>query len=171
MENFSYRISSFNPNDKSVKENREFNAECRRLFDNEEEFKYLSFTGIKFTPKQFDLWSRSFDPETKEYLIAKDHSKIVGLCIIIKDALEKFEVSGLVVDAGYRRKNIATTLLLTAERRAREYGFKAVHLKVFCDNKAMLISVIKMGYKPIGIEYHKRYDGEDILSLVKYLCQ
>lgn len=169
MKNFPYRISSFNPCEKSAEENSEFNEQCKRLFDNGDDFRYLSFTGIKYTLKQFDFWTRTFDPETKEYLIAEDNTKIVGLCIIIRDVLDKFEVLGLVVDAGFRRKSIATQLLLTAESRARNHGFKSIHLKVFCDNRAMLINVIKLDYKPVGIEYRKRYDGEDIMSLVKYL--
>jgi hypothetical protein len=65
--------------------------------------------------------------------------------------------------------NVATKLLLTAEKKAAIYGFKSVHVNVFCDNKAMLVNVIKLGYKPVTIEYHKRYDGEDLLSLVKFL--
>ena len=167
MEHFKDEISSFNPKEKSDEENNRFTDCCKHLFDNEDDFKYLSFTGIKHTDDLHDYWRKSFDPANKEYLVVKDNLEIIGLCIIIKDILDKFEILGLIVDKNYRRKNIATKLLLAAEKKAAEYGFKAVHLKVFCDNQAMLINVIKLGYKPIIIEHHKRYDGEDLLTLVK----
>lgn len=169
MENFRYEISSFNPKEKSLEENKCFTDCCKSLYNNKDDFKYLSFTGIKFTDELHDYWRESFNPSNKEYLIVKENFKFIGLCIIVKDILDKFEILGLIVDANYRRKNIATRCLLAAAKKAEQYGFKAVHLKVFCDNKAMLINVIKLGYKPINIEYHKRYDGEDLLTLVKYL--
>lgn len=169
MENFKYEISSFNPKDASIEENDNFTNCCKYLFDNEDDFKYLSLTGIKHTDELHNYWRESFDPANKEYLIVKDDLNIIGLCIIIKDITDKFEILGLIVNAGYRRKNIATRCLLAAEKKAAKSGFKAVHLKVFCDNRAMLMNVIKLGYKPININYHKRYDGEDLLTLVKYL--
>ncbi|NLG39603.1 MAG: GNAT family N-acetyltransferase [Fibrobacter sp.] len=169
MENYKYEISNFNPKVASDEENAKFTNCCKNLFDNEKDFKYLSFTGIKHTDELHSYWRETFDPANKEYLIVKDGLNIVGLCIIIKDISEKFEILGMIVDADYRRKNIATRCLLAAEKKAAKYGFRAVHLNVFCDNKAMLINVIKLGYKPTNIEYHKRYDGEDLLSLVKYL--
>lgn len=169
MENIKYEISSFSPKNATDEENEKFTNCCKYLFDNDDDLKYLSFTGIKHTDELHSYWRESFDPVNKEYLIAKDGSNIVGLCIIIKDILDKFEVLGLIVDADYRRKNIATRCLVAAEKKAAKYGYRAVHLKVFCDNKAMLLNVIKLGYKPVNIEYHKRFDGEDLLSLVKYL--
>jgi len=169
MKIFKYEICGFNPKVASDEENEKFTNWCKYLFDKEDDFKFLSFTGIKHTAELHTYWRESFDPANKEYLIVKDGLNFVGLCIIIKDILDKFEILGLIVDPDYRRKNIASQCLLTAEKKALKYGFSAVHVKVFCDNVAMLTSVIKLGYKPINIEYHKRYDGEDLLSLVKYL--
>lgn len=168
MDTFEFMIDCFNPKEKSVDENKEFTYYCNHLFNQGDTFKYLSFTGIKYTEKDYDSWRETFDPDTKEYLIVKDSSKIIGLCIIMKDPFDKFEISGLIVDAEYRRKSIASRLLVKAESNAKKYGFNAVHLAVFCDNTPMLINVLKLGYKPVKIDYHKRYDGEDLLTLVKY---
>lgn len=169
MNNLNFEISSFNPKEKSDEENSEFTKYCKHLFDCKDDFKYLSFTGIKHTDELYEFWRESFDPAHKEYLVVKDGLKIVGLCIITKDILDKFEVIGLIVDPNYRRKNIATQLLIATEQNAIKYGFKSIIVKVFSDNKAMLINVMKLGYKVINIEYHKRFDGEDLLTLVKYL--
>lgn len=49
MENFRYEISSFNPKEKSFEENNSFTDYCKLLFDNKDDFKYLSFTGIRHT--------------------------------------------------------------------------------------------------------------------------
>lgn len=40
---------------------------------------------------------------------------------------------------------------------------------VFADNKNMLSLVIKNYFKPVKIGYRKRFDGEDIVYLKKYL--
>lgn len=39
----------------------------------------------------------------------------------------------------------------------------------FYDNQAILMNVIKLGYKPINIEFHKRYDDENIFTLANLL--
>ena len=51
MENFTYKIYSFNPKESSDDENIIFTNCCKYLFDNKDDFKYLSFTGIKHTDK------------------------------------------------------------------------------------------------------------------------
>ena len=81
---------------------------------------------------------------------------------------------GLYLSSGrlrknYRQKGIGKSLINKGVDMAREKGFKALDIAVFADNKAMLILLIKTDFKPIRIESHARFDGEDLVHLKRYL--
>lgn len=76
-----------------------------------------------------------------------------------------------MVGSPWRKLGVGQQLVTTAIRQAREKGVKAVDAAVFADNKRMLSLMIKHDFKPVRIEYHKRFDGEDIVYLKKCLTK
>lgn len=75
----------------------------------------------------------------------------------------------MAVDPRFQGRGAGGMLLRAAEDNAKEKGFKAIDIVVFADNRIMLPLIIRRGFKPVRMEYRKRFDGEDVLYLKKYL--
>ncbi len=164
----NYVIRTYNPLENSEKENEWFSSECKRLFSQRYNLTYMTISGLAFSEEQFLAWNKEFDPEKKQYLLIEDRRVIIAFAIILKDRLKNFKLEGLVVDEDYRRKGNAGLLIEKSFEIAKELGFRSVETEVYADNKPMLMNVISKGFKPVRINYHKRFDGEDIVVFKKY---
>jgi ribosomal protein S18 acetylase RimI-like enzyme len=140
-----------------------------RLFNDTENLKFLSFTGIPFLRETIEAWLADADQAGVQYIAAIADNEIRAILCIRSNRIEGFEIMALVVDVQFRCRGIGSQLLETAAIKAKEYGFKAITMAVFTDNRPMLALAINNGFKPAKIEYHARYDGEDILFLRKPL--
>lgn len=141
-----------------------------KLFNDEQNLLFLSFTNIPFTREILQNWLIEARQSGVEYYVACEQAdNIVGITSVRFSPVESFEILALVVDNRYRNLGIGCLLLDTAINEATEKGFKSIEVAVFADNKNMLSIVIKNYFKPVKIEYRKRYDGEDIVYFKKYL--
>jgi ribosomal protein S18 acetylase RimI-like enzyme len=141
-----------------------------RLFNDPENLKYLSFTGIPFARETVEEWLRGADASNVEYHTAfGDDGQICAILCTRSNPIEGFEIMALVVGEACRRAGVGRTLLEVALSTAREKGFRAVSAAVFADNQRMLPLLIKSGFKPCKIEPCARWDGEDIVCLKKIL--
>ncbi len=147
----------------------EFKTGYLRLLNDEENLHYLSFSGINFSEDQVHDWLSSIVSKHIEYHIVWHKEHIIAVAAVKKDKEYNYEIIALVVDKEFRNNKIASRLLDFTEHDAIECGFRAIRFGVFCDNQPMLITSIKRGYKPTRMEYHCRYDGEDMLWFKKYL--
>ncbi len=147
----------------------EFKHAYLRLLNDDDNLKYLSFSGIRFSEDQVHDWLSSVVSKHIEYHLVWNKEHIIAAAAVKKDNEYNYELIALVVDKEYRNKKVASRLLDFTEKDAMDCGFQAIKFGVFCDNEPMLITSIKRGYKPIRIEYHCRYDGEDMLWFKKYL--
>ena len=141
-----------------------------RLFNEPENLKYLSFTGIPFARETVEAWLRDADASGVEYQTAVgEDGEICAIMVTVNNPIEGYEIFSLVVDAGCRRLGVGSQLIDMAIRKAQEKGFHSVSIAVFADNKRMLSLAIKKDFRPCQIGYRKRWDGEDIVYLKKYL--
>lgn len=141
-----------------------------KLFNNDENLQYLSFTNIPFSIDMIKNWLKDGKQSGVEYYVALgDNENIVGILTIQFNTVEIFEILSVVVDNRYRNIGVGNLLLKKVIEKAKEKGFKSVDIAVFADNRSMLSLVIKNYFKPVKIEYRKRFDGEDIVYLKKYL--
>lgn len=141
-----------------------------KLFNDEQNLRFLSFTNMPFTREILQNWLTEARQSGVEYYVACEQAdNIVGITSVRFSPIESFEILALVVDKRYRNLGIGGLLLETAINGATEKGFKSIEVAVFADNKNMLSLVIKNYFKPVKIEYRKRYDGEDIVYFKKYL--
>lgn len=162
------RIEQYNPSDKSSAD--KFVEPFVTLFNQKDNLKFLSFTHKQFTKS----WVQNRLAHTNEsgieyYVAIKDADTIIGILTVRSNPTESFEITSLVVDSQFRGLGIGKQFIATAIQKAREKGFIAIDVAVFADNKTMLSLMIKYDFKPIKIEYHKRFDGEDMVCLKKYL--
>ncbi len=141
-----------------------------RLFNEPENLKFLSFSGISFTRETVEAWLSEADASGTEYQTAVgEDGEICAIMVTVGNPIESFEILAVVVDAGCRRMGVGGRLIDMAVRKAKEKGFKAVSISVFADNKRMLSLAIRNDFRPYKIECRARWDGEDIVRLKKYL--
>ncbi len=147
----------------------EFKSGYLKLLNDPENIKYLSFSGIHFSEEQVHEWLSSIVSKHIEYHLVWHDDHIIAVAAVQKNREFNYEIIALVVDKKYRHNKVGSRLLDFTEQDAIDCGFKAIRFGVFCDNQPMLITAIKRGYKPVRMEYHTRYDGEDMLWFKKYL--
>lgn len=140
-----------------------------KLLNNENNLLFLSLSNIPFDSHTISAFLKNARAEEVEYYAATSPgNEIIGISTFKSDSVKIYEIIGIVVDVNYQNRGIGKALINKGIEIAREKGFKAVDISVFADNKAMLILLIKMDFKPIKIEYHARFDGEDIIHLKRY---
>ncbi len=141
-----------------------------KLFNERENLKVLSLSNVYFDSYTIAAFLKNSSDVDVAYCAAVSPlNDIVGISAFESDPLKGFQVIGVVVDKDYRYKGVGKSLINKGMEIAREKGFKAVDIGVFADNKAMLILLIKMDFKIVKIEYHARFDGEDMIHLKKYI--
>lgn len=141
----------------------------RRIYLDEESFSFLSLTSIKFSDEQIDVWLCNHIESGIRYFCHLEEDKITGILITRIDKVEGFELFSLAVDVDSRNKGIGGILVDKSVEIAEEYGFLAVDVFVFADNRKMLRLVIDKGFIPVKIDYHVRQDGCDGIKLRKYI--
>jgi ribosomal protein S18 acetylase RimI-like enzyme len=140
------------------------------LFNQKDNLRFLSPSDIPFDSNTISAFLKNAPSEDVEYYVAISYDDdIIGLSAFRNDSIKGFEIIGAVVHENHRLKGIGKELMDKGIDVAKKKGFKAVDISVFADNKAMLILLIKMDFKPIQIENHSRFDGEDLIHLKRYL--
>jgi len=140
------------------------------LFNEKDNLLYLSFTNIPFEKETVQNWISQASQSGVEYYIAyEENDKIIGILTIRINPVEVFEIMAVVVNGHYRNMGVGKLLIDKSAQKALEKGFKSIDVAVFADNKKMLSLMIKNEFKPYKIENRKRFDGEDIVYLKRYL--
>ncbi len=140
-----------------------------RIFNCPGNLKFLSYTGIPFSRAQIADWADSAKHAGVEYYAAAEEGVIAGILVVRHNAIESYEILAVAVDPRFQGRGAGRMLLDAGIEIAKDKGFKAVDIVVFADNQRMLTLVIRHGFKPVCMEYRKRFDGEDALHLKKYL--
>jgi ribosomal protein S18 acetylase RimI-like enzyme len=101
--------------------------------------KYLSFTLKPFEDQTVANWFKSHLKSGVDYYAAfEPGGQIIGIGVIKPDAIFGFELLGLVVRPGHRRRGVGRKLVEHIVGLAQQEGFSAVDVSVFADNKQML---------------------------------
>lgn len=141
-----------------------------KLFNEKENLRFLSLSNLPFDSRTVSSFLKNASAEGVEYYVAlSSDEEIVGISVFESDLIKGFQVIGIVVDNSYRFKGLGRALIDKGIYVAKKKGFEALDISVFADNKPMLILLLKMDFKPIRIENHVRFDGEDLIYLKKYL--
>ncbi len=153
----------------SASEIEEFIEAYLKVFNESESLTLLSFTDIPITRDMILQWLEQSHETGVEHFIARDpQEQIIGIITVRYHIVEGAYIFSIAVDIGSRNQGVGKHLLDKAIQRAREKGFKAIDVSVYADNPIMLSLVIKKGFKPFKIEFHRRFDGEDLVYFKKY---
>ncbi len=140
-----------------------------KLFNEKDSLKYLSISGVSFDSRIITAFLKNSSREEVDYRVAlSSHNDIIGISAFKNDLTKGFEIIGTIVHKNHRFRGVGKALIDEGLILAKRKGFKAVDICVFADNKDMLILLIKKGFKPVEIENHARFDGEDLIHLKKY---
>ena len=106
--------------------------------------------------------------EDRIYLVARHDRSVLGFAGALV-AGEDVHVTTVAVDAGHRRQQVATRLLVELARRAVALGARNLTLEVRASNEAALGLYRRFGFAPVGtrVGYYQDADGgrEDALVL------
>jgi ribosomal-protein-alanine N-acetyltransferase len=104
-------------------------------------------------------------PEGRIYLVAKVDGTVVGyagLLLTMQDA----HITTVSVDPDWKRRAIATRMMLVLARRAIAQGAEALTLEVRASNEAAIGLYRRFGFAPAGVRKNYYADvGEDALVM------
>lgn len=141
-----------------------------KLFNDNDNLRFLSLSNLPFDSNTITSFLKnSYAEEVEYYTAISSNNKIIGISSFESDLIKGFQLIGIVVDTDYRYEGIGRALIDKGIEVAQEKGFKALDISVFSDNKPMLILLLKLDFKITKIDYHARFDGEDLIYLKKYL--
>jgi len=78
-------------------------------------------------------------------------------------------LGGIGVLPKYKGMGIGKLLVSKCIEQAKSEGFKAIDTEVFANNFRMIRLILGHEFLPIRMEYHRGYDGTDLLQFKKYL--
>ena len=125
-----------------------------------------------------DLLPTDNDREEQRLVLKteNDEGAIIAGCVFDIDALKNAEFERLWVDERYRRRGLATALILKAEMAARDRGCRTITNAYCFDFQAARPLFEKLGYTLIGIapdwpKGHKGYTFIKLLDDAVPLCE
>ncbi len=140
-----------------------------RCLNNDEFFKFLSYSLIKFDKETIESLTKSHKENGIDYIIYETNNSFLGVLAFKKSKFQGFELFLLAVDKDNQKKGIGQNLINECIKIAVNDNFKSIESFVFSDNKKMLRLLIKNDFRPIDIQFHSRADGMDLIKLKKYL--
>lgn len=163
----SMRIRELIPEDR-IEDKKMLLPVFLQIWNASENLKFLSPTLIPFAPELVQIWLENHKAQGGRYFGALDEkNNILGVMVVKENPIEGFEIYGLGVLPEKKGNGVGRILLEHASVTAENRGFKAISTLVFADNTAMLCLLLKSGYVPVAMEYHKRSDGADAVRLMK----
>lgn len=141
-----------------------------RIWNEDENLKYLSFSQKPFEQENVHIWLGSHKEQGVSYYCAVSESnEILGIAIIKINPIDCFEIFGVGVLPEFKRQGIGRKLIEHTISLAEKPEFRAIEASVFADNSPMLRVLISFNFIPVGMDYHKRADGADIVYMKRYL--
>jgi len=140
-----------------------------KCLDNDEYFKFLSYSLIKFDKKTIENLTKNHKENGIDYIVYETNDLFSGVLAFKKNKFQGFELFLLAVDRDNQKKGIGQNLINECIKIAVNDNFKSIDSFVFTDNKKMLRILINNDFIPIDIQFHTRADGMDLIKLRKYL--
>jgi len=162
-------IREFFPEESADDKNR-FLSAFLEIWNADENLKYLSFTLQPFSRDiiQARVDSRK-EVEIRQFCAVNKDNEILGIATIKVNPLEGLEIYGIGVRLEHQKQGIGHRLIEHTIGLAKQLEYKAIDVVVFADNSTMLRLLLSHGFIPIGMEYHKKADGMDLVVMKLYL--
>ena len=140
-----------------------------KIWNHPENHKQLSVTQHPLEDDTIHSWLRHHVRKGISYYCAiDDHEQIVGISVIREHATHGLLCLGLAVRPENKHQGIGSLFIEDLISVVAKRGYSSVEVPVFADNIRMLRLLLKFGFIPARMEYHKRYDGVDLVYM-KYM--
>jgi ribosomal protein S18 acetylase RimI-like enzyme len=140
-----------------------------RILNEKSSFRFLSYSLIIPQKDTIEIMTKKHKENGIEYIVHEQDDLFTGIMAVKRNPFQGFELFLLAVVTTVRQKGIGQSLIEECLVMAKEEGYNCMDTFVFADNKNMLRLLIKNDYLPVGMQYHQRADGMDLLKLRKYL--
>jgi len=159
------RIREFIPGDSTDDRNALLLAYLE-IWNTPENLKYLSLTLKPFDQDTADIRPDDYrDRGVRFYCATDKDGRILGIAIIKVNPIGGFEIYGVGVRPDSKGQGVGSELIQHAICVASELEYKAIDAIVVADNTVMLRLLLSFGFLPVGMDYHKRSDGADIVHI------
>jgi ribosomal-protein-alanine acetyltransferase len=112
---------------------------------------------------------RAIEDRDTNVVVARHGTSVIGFAMM-KYRSDDAHLLLLGVTPGYRRKGVATAMLVWLEETLRVAGIAAIQVEVRASNRVALAFYAKLGYEQVNAT-HRYYQGlETALHLVKELA-
>lgn len=144
------------------------------IWNHPDNMRFLSLTGRPFEESQVRDWFGQHLASGVRYFGAFDSDSTpadgpAGILITHADRVASFDLLAIGIRPDRKRSGIGSQLVGHGVDVALNDGYKAVDVRVYAMNAAMLCLVISKGFVPVRIDYHRGPGGEDLVHLKKYL--
>jgi len=140
-----------------------------KCLDDPDSFRFLSYSLIRFDKETIESLSERHKEQGIEYLVYETNGSFSGVLAYKGNSQLGFELFLLTVIKEYQKNGIGQSLVNECIKIAQSNNYKSIDSLVFADNKIMLRLLIKNDFIPVGIQYHARADGKDLVKLSKYI--
>jgi ribosomal protein S18 acetylase RimI-like enzyme len=139
------------------------------IWNHSDNRQFLSFTGQPFEEAQVRGWFDQHIAAGVRYFSAVGpEDQLVGILVVKANPIEGFELSGIGVVPGEKRRGVATQLVRHGIEVASEQGYRCVDGQVYATNAPMLRLLLGEGFVPVSMEHHRGPRGEDLVHLKRY---
>jgi len=139
------------------------------IWNDPENLRFLSFTAVPFDESTLRSWMSNHVSLGVHYYAASMGDDIRGIAVVRMSQIEGFELTGIGVSPDSKGEGVGTAMIEHVVSVAVDRGFRAVDAFVFADNIKMLRVLLSRSFIPVGMDYHRRHDGADLLRMQRSL--
>ena len=140
-----------------------------RIWNAAENHKHLNHSKHSIDLQTVTKWLHNHITQKISYYCAVDeHDAILGLSIIQEHPVIGLRSLGIAVRPESKHQGVGTQLIGHLVDYIKQQDYSSAEVPVFADNIRALRLLLKLGFIPARMEYHKRYDGTDLVYM-KYL--
>ena len=140
-----------------------------KIWNAAENHKQLSHNKRHIDLETVSGWLHNHVSQKISYYCAVDeHDHIAGLSIIQEHPIVGLRSLGIAIRPNLKHQGIGSQLIEHLVDYSKQLEYDCAEVGVFADNIRALRLLLKHGFIPARMEYHKRYDGMDLVYM-KYI--
>jgi len=140
-----------------------------KIWNAPENHKHLNHGKHLVDMETVSKWLHNHISKNISYYCAVDEQDyIMGLSIIQEHPVIGLRSLGIAVRPEAKHQGIGSQLIEHLVSYLRQQDYSSAEVPIFADNVRALRLLLKHGFIPARMEYHKRYDGTDLVYM-KYL--
>lgn len=137
-----------------------------KIWNAAENHKHLNHGKHSVDMETVSKWLHNHVSKNISYYCAVDeHDQVVGLSIIQEHPVIGLRSLGIAVKPESKHQGIGSQLIEHLVGFVKQQDYTSAEVPVFADNIRALCLLLKHGFIPARMEYHKRYDGADLVYM------